>query len=366
MKKILILTNSIGGLHSFRTELIQGLLDEGFRVVIAAPSDKWKAYFIERGCECVEVPLEKRGTNPAADLILMRIYLKIIKSCKPDVVLTYTIKPNIYGGLAARIAKVPFIPNITGIGSALVGNAAVKLLVIKLYKIALKRASCVFFQNAANREYMINCKVVSGRNRLIPGSGVNLKKFTLEEYPTNGDMQLLFIGRVMREKGVDELLAAVEQIKKNFPFVCFNFAGSVQGDYEEKINEYQDKKLINFMGWHDDVRSIIKANHAIVNPTYHEGMSNVLLESAATGRPVLASNVPGCLETFDEGISGLGFKVKNVDDLVATLTKFIELPYEEKKKMGLAGRKKIEAEFDRNIVVNAYLEEINYISEKKK
>jgi len=365
MEKVLIITNSLGGLYSFRNELVQCLLDKNYSVVIAAPDSETKESFIERGCKYIETSLEKRGTNPFTDLGLLLKYIKIIKSCKPDIILTYTIKPNIYGGIAAGIAKVPFIPNITGLGSTAVGGSTIKHFVLILYKAALKKASCVFFQNQKNQEYMLNNKIVLGRNKLIPGSGVNLQKIFQVNYPPKQKTELLFIGRIMKEKGIDELISAAEQIKKKYSFVTFNLVGSMQDDYKAKINECHDAGLLNYLGWQNDIHSIIVNNHATVNPSYHEGMSNVLLESAASGRPVLASEVPGCIETFDEGISGFGFEVKNVDDLVATITKFIELPYEEKKKMGLAGRMKMEKEFDRNIVVKAYLEEIKLALEKK-
>jgi galacturonosyltransferase len=289
-------------------------------------------------------------------------YLKIINKEKPDVVLTYTIKPNIYGSLAASILRVSYIPNVTGLGSAVMSQGLINKMAKLLYKVSLRKALCVFFQNTENERYMLENKLLEGHYRLIPGSGVNLQKHSFEDYPANGKINVLYVGRLMREKGISEFLKAAEIIKKRYKSVEFHIIGSMEDSYNEEIlKELRDKKVINYYGSQKDVHKFIKNSHVTVNPSYHEGMSNVLLESASTGRPVLASNIPGCRETFDEGISGFGFEVKNVDSLVETLIKFIELPYEKKQSMGLAGRNKIEREFDRNIVVNAYLEEIDKI-----
>jgi galacturonosyltransferase len=165
----------------------------------------------------------------------------------------------------------------------------------------------------------------------------------------------------MKAKGIDELLEAIERVKNKYSNVQLDIVGFCEEDYSDKLKEYEKQEFIKYHGQQDDIHTFIKDCHALVLPTYHEGMANVLLEAASTGRPVLASNIPGCKETFDEGVSGLGFEVKNVDSLVKAIIKFIDLPYEEKKAMGIAGRKKMEREFDRNIVVNAYLEEINRV-----
>lgn len=359
MKNILIFTNAIGGLYNFRRELVQRLLDNGHKVAIAAPNDSWKTRFIDLGCVFLETPVERRGVNPVVDLKLIRTYINIIKSSKPDVILTYTIKPNIYGGIAAQLTRTPYISNITGMGSAMVGNRVLRQMAAMLYALSQKKASCTFFQNVANQEYMKNEKIVTGRSRLIPGSGVNLDKFPFSDYPPNeGKINILFVGRIMKEKGIDELLAVIPKIKGKYNFVNFTLIGSKDEGYTRTIQDYQDRGLLAYPGRQDDVHAFIVKHHVVINPSYHEGMANVLLEAASTGRPVLASNVPGCSETFDEEISGLGFKVKDVDDMEKVISKFIELPYEEKKRMGLAGRQKMEREFDRNIVIDAYLEEI--------
>ena len=287
-------------------------------------------------------------------------YVKTIKHIKPDTVLSYTIKPNIYGGIASRINKVPYLVNITGLGTSAENPGFIQKITWTLYRIGLKKANCVFFQNESNRSFFKNKNIIINKTRLIPGSGVNIDQHKFEKYPEeDGIIKFLFIGRIMKAKGVDELLDAAMIIKNKYPNVLFNLVGPSEENYNEKLENLQKAGIIKYHGQQDDVHSFIKESHATILPSYHEGIANVLLESASAGRPVIASKIPGCQETFDEGISGLGFEVKNVNALINAIVKFIELPYKEKKKMGTAGRKKMEKEFNRQIVIDAYIEEIN-------
>lgn len=360
MRKVLILTNSINGLYSFRRELIKKLINESYAVTISSPEGTKDIYFSNMGCKFIKTSIDRRGTNPIADFYLLYEYLRIIRKANPEIVLTYTIKPNVYGGLACRLLKVPYIANITGLGTSIENKGVLSTISLFFYKVGLKKAYAVFFQNKTNRKLFINNKVVSIKvSRIIPGSGVNLGHHVFEEYPIcNEVIKFLYIGRIMKAKGIDELFEAAQIIKNSYPNTEFHFVGPNEENYDDKLNTLIPKKTIYYHGYQENVHDLIKNCHAIINPSYHEGMSNVLLESASTGRPVLASNVPGCRETFDEGISGFGFEVGNVDSLVETIIKFIELPYSEKRKMGTAGRKKMEKEFDRNIVIEAYLKEI--------
>ncbi|HOA82196.1 MAG TPA: glycosyltransferase, partial [Defluviitaleaceae bacterium] len=201
-----------------------------------------------------------------------------------------------------------------------------------------------------------------GKTRLTPGSGVNLKYHCFEEYPDSDNIiKFLFIGRIMKDKGIDELLEAAQKVKCMYPNVQFDLVGYCEENYTKRLSDFENRGIIKYHGQQDDVHSFIKGAHAIIHPSYHEGMANVLLEAASTGRPVLASNIPGCRETFDEGVTGYGFEVRNTSALVNTIEKFIKLPYEDKKQMGIAGRVKVEHEFDRQIVVDCYMEEIGEI-----
>lgn len=357
--RILVLSNIGMGLYKFRKELLQELINQDHEVFISLPNDEYVPLLENLGCKYIETKVDRRGTNPIYDIKLLFSYINIIKKTKPEIVLTYTIKPNVYGGIACRITKIKYLPNITGLGTAVENGGLIRKITLSLYKIALKNASCVFFQNNPNRKFFIEKGIIKTNSKVIPGSGVNLEQHCYEEYPIDeNNIRFLFIGRVMKSKGIDELLEAAIQIKKNHENVEFHVVGFCEEDYSEKLKELNDAGIIYYHGQQDDVHMFIKNSHAIILPSYHEGISNVLLESASTGRPILASNVTGCKETFVDGVSGIAFESKNVESLINAIQQFLDLPYEDKKQMGLAGRKKMEKEYDRKIVIKAYLEQI--------
>ncbi|WP_366161306.1 glycosyltransferase family 4 protein [Bacillus infantis] len=364
--KILVLANFGMGLYNFRKELLEVLIKQGNEVYISLPDDDYVPKLGKIGCKFIDTHLERRGTNPFTDFKLLLDYVGIIKRIKPDVVLTYTIKPNVYGGIACAITKTPFITNITGLGTSVENKGLIQKITLMLYKLGLRKASCVFFQNQTNRKFFEDNRIVKSKTRLIPGSGVNLEQHKSEEYPMRDEkVRFLFIGRIMKAKGVEELFEAAKLVKESYPNVQFDFIGGTEENYNDKLDELERLDLIKYHGQQDDVHSFIKKSHATILPSYHEGLANVLLESASSGRPVLASRVPGCVETYDDGLSGFGFEAMNVDSLVDAIMKFVNLPYDEKREMGIAGRRKMENQFDRNIVINAYLKEINLITNKE-
>lgn len=357
--KILILANSDSGLYQFRLELIQQLIKK-YEVFISLPYGDYIPKLQALGCIFIETPISRRGTNPITDIKLIKKFNHVIKNVKPDMVFTYTIKPNIYGGLLCRIYRLPYLTNITGLGSAVEKKGFMQKLTLFLYRIALKRAFCIFFQNKENLELFRNRKIINKQNiRLIPGSGVNLKYFELLEYPADENINFLYIGRIMKEKGIDQYFEAAEYIKLKYPNTNFHIIGYCEDDYEEKLKVLQEKGIIQYHGRQDDVRIFHRISHCTIHPTYYpEGMSNVLLESAACGRPVITTNRSGCKEIVDDGVNGYLVKQRDSRDLIEKIEKFIRMRYEDKKKMGLAGRAKVEKDFDRQIVINAYLEEV--------
>lgn len=360
-KRVLILANNASGLYDFRNELLLRLLKE-YEVHVSLPDEEDVPEIAEEGCIVHHAHLERRGMNPVKDGKLMIQYLKLIRAVKPDVVLTYTIKPNIYGSLSCRLLKVPYIVNITGLGSAFENDGMLRKLVVFLYKVALKKASCVFFQNSKNKDIFSGFGIKGKKERLVPGSGVNLDRHIFEEYPEeNEPIRLVFVGRIMKEKGIDELLYAAEKIKQEFPEVIFQLVGSYEDDYKELIEEKQKAGIVQFIGYQKIIHPFYKKASAAVMPSYHEGMSNVVLEAAATGRPVLASDIPGCREGFDDGITGIGFAPRDSQAFYEAVKRFLNLSYEERKEMGKNAREKIEREFDRKIVVESYIEEIEKI-----
>ncbi len=359
MKKVLILANGTSTLL-FREELLAELVHQGYELYISTTKDDKNEYFKSMGATIIETEIDRRGVNPIKDLKLLLFYRKLLKQIRPDVVLSFTIKPNIYGGWCCGRAKIPFFPTITGLGTSANTKKWLKIITIMLYRQGLKKAIKVFCQNTTNRDFFQKNRIIGENIVLVPGSGVNLDRYSLQEYPEDdGTVRFLFVGRIMKEKGVDELLEAAKRLQTKYTQLVIDMVGGCDAEYQGHWNTENLPSSLHYQGKTDKVVSFHQSHHAAILPTYHEGMANALLEAAACGRPVLASKIHGCLETFEEGISGIGFNVKDVDDLCRAIEDFIRLPYKEKKQMGLNGRQKMEKEFDRKKVVAAYMSEIN-------
>ncbi|GEL07221.1 glycosyltransferase family 4 protein [Salisediminibacterium halotolerans] len=354
--KIIMNTNSIAGLYSFRRELVEKLLEDNHRIVILGPQNEKSAYFESIGAEVKNNIFEINKVTPIADIKLLFRYLLFFKNEKPDVILNYTIKPNIYGGIAARLLKIPYILNITGLGNVMNKNYVIKLIIKQLYKLSTRSAKTVFFQNEDNLTFMQKNKLLNDNYKLIPGSGVNLEHFKPIEYPKNTDsIHFVFIGRIIKEKGIDYYLEVAKFIKQRYPNTEFHVVGGCTEDYENKINTYHDKGIITYHGKVEDIRVTLKKVHCTVHPSYYpEGMSNVLLESAASGRALITSDKPGCKEIVDDGVNGFIIKELNASEISKQIENFLNLDYTVKKQMGLSGRAKVEREFDRNIIITSY------------
>lgn len=363
MKKIVILSNHHAYTYNFRKEIIQKLIDENYKVYVVLPYGEKVEILKDMGCEYIDLPLERRGMNPITDFRLLMGYYKIVKKIKPDAVLSYTVKPNIYGGIVCRLNDIPFFPNITGLGTAVENEGFIQKIIVKLYRVAYKNVACVFFQNHENKEFFLKKGFELNKYKVIPGSGVNTEFFSLLPYPSGETIEFMFISRIMTEKGIDQYLEAAEIIRYKYPHTRFHVLGFCEDEYEEKLYKLQEKGIIKYHGMQSDVRQFHKISHCTIHPTYYpEGMSNVLLESAACGRPIITTNRSGCREIVNDGINGYVVKQENSQDLIEKIEKFLALNHEVKKQMGLAGRAKVESEFDRQIVVDAYLEEIKRIS----
>lgn len=365
LMKILILTNNFRGLYSFRKELVNSLIENNDQITIAAPFDDKTEHFEKIGCGLIDTPFNRKGTNPIKDLKLVMRYRRLLKNTKPDVVLSYTIKPNIYGGMACQLCHVPQIANVTGLGTAVENPGWLQSLTIILYKAGLRKANTVFFQNKANLSFCIQHKMIKVNGKLIPGSGVNLSYHTLQPYPSPKEpIRFIFISRLIREKGIEEYLSAAQKIKYKYSSTEFHILGSCEEDYAERIEKLQKDGIIVYHGRQKDVRPFIGKCHCLVHPSFYpEGMSNVLLESCAAGRPIITTNRPGCGEIVEDGVNGFVVNERDGYDLARKINEFISLPYSKKREMGLAGRRKVEQNFDRKIVVEAYL---NALSELEK
>ncbi|UOO38781.1 glycosyltransferase family 4 protein [Oscillospiraceae bacterium CM] len=362
MMRILILANADSGLYRFRYELLCELARQGHELVAGLPNGPFVPKLEAVGCRVIETPLNRRGKNPLSELKLLLTYGAIVKETKPDVVLTYTVKPNVYGGIVCRLLGVPYLVNITGLGASIEKGGPLRRLMLALYRTALKRAACVFFQNQDNLMFMARHRVLTQQHRrLIPGSGVNTAQYGLLGYPDGETINFLFIGRIMAEKGIGEYLEAAEEIKARYPNTAFHILGACVEDFEEKLRALIARGVIIYHGVQDDVRLFHKNSHATIHPSYWEGMSNVLLETAACGRPILCSDIGGCREIVDDGVSGFLFERRNSRALIDAVERFLTLDNTERRQMGLNGRARVLKQFDRRLVIAAYIEEIDRI-----
>ena len=364
MKSILILANAVSGLFSFRKEVVKAIIDAGFSVVIAVPDEEKTnmVYFRSIGATIIVQQVDRRGTNPLKDFKLMLAYYRLMKQYAPVAVLTYTIKPNIFGGIAARIAGVPQLANITGLGSAIQNPGLLQKFTLTLYKVGLAKANTVFYQNSSIKDFCMKHHI-GGYGVLLPGSGVDLNWHPFQPYPEcSSPLKFLFIGRVMKDKGIEEFLVMVNRIKSQYKEIEFHILGGCEEDYKSMLEEMQAEHKLIWHGSVPDIRPYLKEAHCTIHPSYHEGMANVLLETCAAGRPVITTNVNGCKEAVNDGINGFLCEVKSADSLTEQVEHFIRLPYVEKIEMGVAARKKMEQEFSRGIVVSAYLNEISKVS----
>lgn len=360
MKKILVMVNRDFVLYNFRIELVERLLKEKYEVYICLPYGEKVDKMTAMGCKFIPITMDKRGKNPFKDLQLIRDYRKVFKQIRPDMILMYTTKVNIYAGMLAGRMKIPYIMNVSGLGTALEYKSMIQKFMIFLYKRAARHANCLFFQNTENQAFFQKHHMYQGKQQLIPGSGVNLKRWHLMDYPEDrGGVEFLFIARVIKEKGIEEYLAAAKQIKSEYPDTTFRVLGPCDGAYEDVLQKYEKAGIIRYHGMVQDTRGFLEQAHCTIHPSYYpEGISNVLLESAACGRPVITTDRSGCRETVDDGVTGFVFRQRNREELIDCVRRFMQMENEERRKMGLAGREKMEHEFDREIVVRAYMKEI--------
>lgn len=363
--KILVLANRDFVLYNFRVEVLKKLLDEKYEVYICLPDGPKVKLMTDMGCKFIPVEIDTRGTNPIRDTKLMKSYRKIFGEVQPDVILSYTTKVCIYSGIVAGSMKIPYIVNVSGLGTALEQPGILQPLMITLYKKAVKKANCVFFQNSDNRSFFYEHCMHEGYEKLIPGSGVNLDKWKYLEYPSDRNgVEFLFAARIIKEKGIEEYLECAKAIKEKYPNTVFHICGPCDGEYKEILEKYENKGIIKYHGEVSDTSKILKYVHCQIHPSYYpEGISNVCLEAAASGRPVITTDRPGCRETVEDGTTGFLVPINNKDKLIESTEKFMKMNNSERKSMGQMGCEKMHREFDRNIVVAAYMKEIEKIVE---
>ena len=375
---IALFTNNDDDVYCFRLELIQAILSAGYRMLISCPDGPKFEVMEEMGMKKGEVfiyddpPIDRRGTSVVNDWKLMMHYRKVFKEYKPAVILTYTAKPNVYASLVAHRFHIPVINNVTGLGSVVKETGLKKTLIMALFKTAYRGSACIMFQNSTNMKLAKEMGWVKGDCRLIPGSGVALDRYPVQDYPEGGDgiegepVVFNYIGRILHDKGVDDYIEAAKRIKVKYPKTEFNMLGFVEpteSHYETELEELGKQGIVLYRGSQKDVRPWIKRAHGIIHPsTYGEGMSNVLLENASSGRLIITTDNPGCQETVKDCVSGFIYHGGDVTELVQKIETVVrDMPNAARKTMGLEGRKKVEAEFSREVVIEAYLRKIDEI-----
>lgn len=358
MGRILVLTNSSGGLYDFRNEFVQAMLSR-HEVYVSMPDEVKKKELADEGCRIIKTAINRRGINPLEDFKLYREYRRLMRKLRPDLVVTYTIKPNIYGGLAAAGCKIPYIATITGLGGAFDRTGILLKLIVTMYRAGLKNASCVFFQNEENKGIFNKLGIRAKKIRMVMGSGVNLDRHRYEAYPQGDETHFLFVGRVMKERGILEYIEAARTLHSDKVF--FDVMGYCDEDYQDMLDELEKEGIVHQVGFQTQVHPYLAAVNVVVVASFHEGMSNALIEGAATGRPVIASRISGCLEAFEEGSTGFGFTPGHSEELIEAMEKFLSLSVEERAEMGRRGREKMEKEFDRKLVTKEYMDEVSNI-----
>lgn len=368
---IALLTNNDDDVYCFRKELIEALIAEGYEMLISCPDGPKFELMTDIPYIYDNPEIDRRGTNPFKDFRLMMHYHKLFKTHRPAVVLTYTAKPNVYASLAAHQLGIPVINNLTGLGSVVKEKGIKKSFIMWLFKLAYRKSACMMFQNETNMNVAIQAGMVKGKYRLIPGSGVDTDRYPLQPYPEGGDGKtgapviFNYIGRIMHDKGVDDYIEAAKRVKAEYPLTEFNMLGFIEPTeihYENELRELEAQGIVIYRGSQKDVKPFVACAHATIHPsTYGEGMSNVLLESASSGRFLITTDNPGCQETVEDGKTGYIYHGGDVDALVMTIQKFLALPNSQRKTAGELGRKRMEELFSRKIVVQAYKEEITRI-----
>lgn len=351
----------------FRKELIERCIAEGYDVWTAFPNgshgeqERGEDVAKEMGCHFIEIKINRRGFHPVEEFRLCLRIRDVVRQIRPDMLLTYTVKPNLYGGIAARAYGIPYMMNITGLGSALGKKGLLYGLLRRLTMRNIKTAFRVFFQNEQDRVFF-QVRGYCGTNiEMLPGSGVNLEEYRLLDYPDDKVIRFLYVARVMREKGIEQFLELARHYRRQKE-IEFHICGDCEEDYEALLRRLEQEKIIIYHGQVSDVITYIKYSHCLVLPTfYHEGVPNSLLEAAACGRPVITTDHPGCREAVEDGVSGYLVRAQDENDLIDKAERFLQLTNEERAEMGRAGRRKMEREFNREIVVGKYIDAITDI-----
>ncbi len=359
--KVVILANDTTNLYNHRFEVVRGLVHEGYQLEIIAQILHFTQEFESLGCTLTSLTVNRHQKNPLNDLKLLYTYYRLLKASKPDVVLTYNIKPNVYGGMACQLLGLTYMPNITGLGTAVEYPGMLQKITVLLYKLGMRKAHTIFFQNTANQAFFEERGLIGKHTEtiLLPGSGVNLTKHLPVRYPSEKETHFLFVARIVKEKGIDMYLEAAKRFSS--PTVKFHICGPFDSpDYQTKVEQAVKDGFVLYHGQQKNMKPFFEQCACLLHPSwYPEGMSNVLLEAAASARPAITTDRAGCREVVEDDKTGFIVPVQDEQAFLRAVEKFLALPWEARKQMGLNARAKVEKEFDRHIVVKSYLDALS-------
>ncbi|MBY0434032.1 MAG: glycosyltransferase family 4 protein [Cyclobacteriaceae bacterium] len=362
--KVAIVLNTSWNIYNFRLNFVKTLLAKGYEVHTIAPVDDFSPLLTDLGCHHHPVRMDSRGVNPIKDFALIIELWSIYRKVKPDIILHYTIKPNVYGSIAASLLKIPTVNNVCGLGTVFLKKNLLSFVAITLYRWTFRFPKKVFFQNPDDRDLFINKKLVPASIAdLLPGSGIDLTKFTPAPFQRNPTFTFLLISRLITDKGVLEYVEAVRRLQQQGVNAKFQILGAKDPKHQrgipvEVVQEWIDSKTVEYLGTTYDVRPFIHSADCVVLPSYREGTPHTLLEAAGCSKPIVATDVPGCHHVVKDQHNGFLCKLKDVDDLADKMAKMVTLDSVTLRQFGENGRKKVEREFDESVVINKYLDTI--------
>lgn len=371
--KILLIANTLFALANFRAGLLRTLVANGHEVITAGPHDEYAAPLREMGTQVIDVPMQATSVSLHSEATLLARIHRLLRGERPDAVLGYTIKPNLYGALSAQTLSIPFVPNVTGMGMAFDRKGWLSVTAQILYRAAFRSSPRVFFQNPNDRDFFLrNSLVRPEQSELLPGSGVDLDRFTVQPDRSSDRLVFLLIARLLREKGVGEYVEAAKLVKTRYPQISFQLLGSMETANpsavgEEALRGWVGAGLVEYLGTTKDVRPFLQGADCVVLPSYYrEGTPRTLLEAAASGKPIITTDMPGCRDTIIPGESGLLCGPRDSNELAARMIEMIELGSERRTAMGQAGRALMESRFDERIVIDAYLAVLDDIQRRSR
>jgi glycosyltransferase involved in cell wall biosynthesis len=358
--RIAIVINKSWNIYNFRLSLVKALLAAGHEVIAIAPEDAYSAKLVTEGCEFVHLPMESKGTNPLKDLLLIQNFLKAYKQVKPDVILQYTIKPNIYGSIAAKLAGIPTINNVSGLGTVFIVQNLVSKVAMALYKFSFQFPAKVFFQNNDDKALFLERNLVKESiTEVLPGSGIDTQRFQPAPFQRHTPFTFLMVSRALYEKGLVEYVEASKILKAKFPEVRIQLLGGIDeegniGIKRTLVEQWAQEGWLEYLGTSDDVAGVMRNADCVVLPSYREGTPRTLLEAAALGKPIVTTNVPGCKETVIDGYNGYLCEVRNGKDLAEKMQQVLSLPDTALQTMGQHSRQLAEEKFDEKYVIDRY------------